>query len=145
MTALTADAARRTRNRGNKDTFSAPVATSSTIYVGSHCVFAANGRVRALQAATVNVYYAGMSETQVTGNAGGTVYATLSSGYEVLCNTGSDLAGEVRQNAALQDDDTVTFLSDAGSAGLQIVVGAITERVSATTAWVALHKFTSET
>lgn len=143
MTALTANATRKTRNLDGKKIGTYTVATSSTIYQGALVAVRADGR--ALPATAANPRrFIGMAEEQATGNAAGTVTIDVSWGYEALYDAAAALtAAFLATNASVSDDNQVTTPADAGTAALQVLVGEVIQ-LEGGDAWVYLRTTTAE-
>ena len=141
MTALAADASRRTRNLQGKSIASYVVATSAEIYVGSLvCVRgSADNRVLAGTIAASRKFV-GMSEERATGNTAGTVRCRVSWGYEALIDASTVVtAGFVGVNVTIGDDNLV---STAGATATDVFVGEVIQLDGGDAdAWVALRQY----
>lgn len=148
MAAITAAVTRRTRNLAGKTRGEYPITTAVTVVVGELVNFVvsatAPARVRAATNAASRVF-AGIVEatstTTGTGNTAGTVTATVAWGHElrVACATALTTA-YVTCNCAISTNNDVTTASAAGTAGVQVIVGEVTEKESANVAWVHLRQ-----
>lgn len=142
--ALSANEVRKRRNTGGLKKGSAAVATSAVVYQGSHLAFVeATGRVKAGDNAA-GLTYVGVcaSAGTKTGDAAGTVVVEYEFGFEQL----EALATAVTKaytgcNLSLTDDDTLSTLSGAGTAGVRCIVGELREFVAANSGWVAIREF----
>lgn len=148
MTAITAAVTRRTRNLAAKSVGDYPITTAVTVVVGELVNFVvsatAPARVRAATAAASRVFAGIVESTSTdagTGNTAGTVTARVAWGHEVriACATALTTA-YVTCNAAIADNNTATTASAAGTAGVQVIIGEVTEKESVNVAWVHLRK-----
>lgn len=141
MAALSADASRKTRNRGNVKFASYAVGTSATVYKGGLCsINTSTGRLVAGTAATGRKFV-GLCTEKKTGNAGGTVYARVEWNIETLVDAATALTkAYIGSNCAISNDNQVTTLSGAGTTAVRVRVGEVVQ-IESGDAWVALRNF----
>lgn len=155
MAAITADKIRPARSLSKKTESTFAITTAQTVYVGA-LVNSVNGtgRVRGAAAAT-GVRFAGVVEAIVndtgaslaaaTGNTAGTVKAIVSFGHEVLCDvlTAGRTFTNVGKNLFIANNNDLTDTTAAGTAGVRVKVGAVSEFVNSakSLAWVSLRVF----
>ncbi len=146
MTAITAAKTRIQRNVEGKCQADLAITTAVQVFPGYLLNYVlTTGRVRAATAATSRKF-AGLCEststTTGTGSTGGTQTAHVVWGIEVKlpCATALSVA-YLGANAAILDNDGVTTASAAGTAGVQVLAGEVTEKASTNFAWVALRRF----
>ena len=144
MTALSAEASRKERNIQGKCVGRYPVGTGNTIYKGSLVVYMeTTGRALAGTAAVTRSFL-GVAEETATGNTGGTVSVDVAWGHEVLIDANAAAtAAYVCANVAVADDNQVTTASDAGTAGVQVLVGEAIQ-IEGGDIWVALRQYTTK-
>lgn len=137
MTALSADAIRKTRNRDGAKYHEYPVATSAVIYVGSLVNINAAGRAVAASDAAARTF-AGLACESATGNAAGTVYCKVEWGVEALIDAAAALtAAYIGTNCAIADDNQVTTNSASSN---NVLVGEFVS-IEGGDAWVALRQY----
>ena len=141
MTALAAAARRRVRNKGIQTDFEPVVGTGATIWAGALVsVDTATGRAVAGSAIAARKFLGLAVETK-TGNTGGTVRVKLISNVEVLLAPAAALTtARIGSNACIDDDNTVTTLTDSGTAAARVRVGRVTE-FEDSLVWVHLNSF----
>lgn len=123
----------------------AAVKTSEVVYQGSLIsVVESSGRVTAT-AKTTGTAFVGVAASTVTGDTAGTKKVDYYFGHVELITAKAALTTTYRMcNVALEDDDTVTTLSDAGTAGVRQIVGTAIDFDSDGNAWVWLGHFSSK-
>jgi hypothetical protein len=149
--ALSADKTRASRGILNKRVETFSIKTSQTLYIGSLAAFTTLGRVQAAAAATglrpagvveAIINESGANISAATGNAGGTVKAQIAWGHEVYVDikTAARTFVNLNKNVFISDDDAVTDTTGAGTAGVRVKIGSLTELNSAKSAgWLAVR------
>ena len=142
MTALTADASRRTRNLQGKQIASYVVATSAVIYVGSLVCVRGSADNRVLVASdTASRKFVGMAEEAATGTTAGTVRCRVSWGYDALIALSTIVtAGFVGVNVTVGDDN---LCSTAGATTNDVFVGEFQQLESSALGWIALRQYSN--
>jgi hypothetical protein len=143
MAALSAAAARLTRNVGGKAFHDYVVATNAVIYAGSLVnVVVGTGRVAAATSAAGRKFV-GLSTENATGNTAGTVTCRVEWGMEALIDCQTALSGAstyIGSNVAIDDDNMVTTMSNVGTAAVRVRCGElISFNAAETSAWVRLR------
>lgn len=112
------------------------VGTGAVIYQGSLvCIKESSGRAQAATAAA-GVTFLGVASETKTGNTAGTVKVNFAYGHEERFPKATALTkAYVGCTVAVSNDDLVTTMSAAGTAGVQVRVGELLE-IDSTFAWV---------
>jgi hypothetical protein len=151
MAAVTADQYSSTRVHNNIDLETHAIATSATVYVGTLANFNTGGRVVTATAAASRRFAgevveiindSGNNITAATGNTAGTVKARIRHGHQMLLNvlTAARTFTNLGKSVYVGDNVSVTDATGAGTAGVRVIVGQLTELVdSKTRAWVKLR------
>lgn len=144
MTALAANAARLAKYETMARKARFPVQTSATIYEGSLVsIIESSGRATPADNVAGEVFV-GVSLEEKTGNTAGTVYVEVMYGHEVAIAAATALTkAYVGCNVAAMDDNLVSTLSAAGTAGVQVRVGELME-LDGTTAWVWIRHYSAK-
>lgn len=130
MTALSADAARDSRNLGFKRSY--PVAASTTFYRGSLVMIDANGYARPAAASSGNLGCVGVATAGlVNSGANGAKYIEVQTGEFKFAATSITQA---RLNTLVYGDDDNTV--DETATTNDPVAGVVTEFLSTTSCWV---------
>lgn len=146
MTALAAGDGKIRNRRGiAKQGTPLAIVTTAVVYQGSLLTqVEASGRLRAAQGSAIGTTFVGVCTIAATktGTTAGLVLASFDYDHEELFATRTAVTKNyIGCNLAIDDDDTLTTMSAAGSAGLRIIVGEMVEWVTANTAWVAVRRF----
>lgn len=137
MAVLTQATARKRRSLHLQEFGSGTVATSTTIYQGALVAYnETTGRITNASAATGLTFKGVAEETK----SGGQTIKFSFGHQEKLIDAAALTAGYTGCNVAVSDNDTVTTLSDAGTAAVRLVVGEMDEH-DGTDAWVWVRKF----
>jgi hypothetical protein len=144
MAALSADASRKTRNRGNVKYHDYVVATGVTIYKGSLCsVNLSTGRLVAASN-TTSRKFVGLATQKVTGTASGGETCRVEWNIEALVNSLTALTtAYIGSNVVASTDNDVTRAS-AYTAAVRVLVGELVSFESGDT-WVALRNYSEAT
>lgn len=152
--AITADKIRKARTLGQKVVEVGTVKTAATVYIGGLVSYQATGRLAAA-ANAANATFAGVVEevinetgsplSAITGNTAGTVKVRYSYGHEVLVTIATVLrtTTSIGKECFAKDNDTVTDTTGAGTAGVRVRVGVLTDTSitsNSTTAYCALRR-----
>src|SRR5262245_55604688 len=151
MAALSADAMRDTRGENSKQSDTFAIKTSATLYIGSHASFTTAGRLQASAAATglrpggivvAIINESGAAITAATGNAGGTIKATIEWGHQALFTilTAARTFANLGKNVFIANDNELTDTTAAGTALVRVKVGKIIAftNTAKSEAWVAI-------
>lgn len=155
MAALSADKIRNRRATNNTRQEAFAVKTSTTVYIGSMAAFTTLGRV-VPAANTANyrpggmivdyVNESGSAISAITGNAGGTVKVIVEWGseFEMDVKTAARTLINIGKTVYALTDNEVTDATAAGTAGVRVAMGSITEFTDMTnkdTAYVAFRVY----
>lgn len=142
MTAITAAAARKTRNRQAVMYADLAVGTGATIVQGSLVNYnLSTGRIVHATAATSRKF-AGLAAETKTGNTGGTVKCRVEWNMEADIAPSTQLTkAYLGSNVAIKDNNTVTTMSNAGTAAVRVRVGYMVELASSSSCWISLRRF----
>lgn len=156
MAALSADKIRDERATQTKKSATFAIKTSATLYVGSLAAFTTAGRVQAA-AAAASIRPAGVIERIIdqtttaggvsagTGNTAGTVKALVSWNHEVLVDikTAARTYANLGKNLFISTDNDVTDTTGAGTAGVRVKIGSLSEitNSSKSEGWLALRVY----
>lgn len=145
MTALSANTARKRKSLQLAEHDSRAAKTSATVYQGSLVsVVESTGRAKAAAAAAGETFL-GVSEHQATGNTSGTTSVRFLYGHAELLAAATALTKSfIGCNVAVSDDNTVTTVAGAGTAGVQVRVGELLDVPSANKAWVWIRHFSQK-
>lgn len=145
MTALSAEAQRKTRSLHLAERGNAAVKTGEIVYKGSLIsVVESTGRVTCT-AKTTGTAFVGVALETKTGNAAGSAKVDYLYGHVELITAKAALTTTYRMcNVALEDDNTVTTLSDAGTAAVRQIVGTAIDFDSSGDAWVWVGHFSQK-
>ena len=159
MAAISADALRDSRNRNSVKQETFPIKTSVTLYIGEAVAFstlnrlttgAAAASLRPAGVVTAFVNESGLPITAGTGNAGGTVKATIEWGCEFLFTilTAAATYVNVGKNVFLANNNEMTDTTAAGTAAVRVKFGSIAGFAltaagapTKTSAWVAVRVY----
>lgn len=143
--ALTESTVRITRGDNLQQRGNAAVKTGVTVYQGSLIsVVESSSRVTTTAGGTGTAFVGRAAET-VTGNTAGSKKVDYYFGHIELITAKAALTTTYRMcNVALEDDDTVTTLSDAGTAGVRQIAGTAVDFDSDGNAYVWLAHFSSK-
>lgn len=143
--AITAAVARRTRNRQAVKYNHYTVGTGATIVQGALVNFNITTERAVHATAAASRKFLGMATETKTGNTAGTVKVRVEWGMEAEIDPATALTGAYTgSNVAIADNDVVTTMSGAGTAGVRVRVGELVEWVSATSCWVSLREYASD-
>lgn len=152
--AITADKIRKTRSEQFKIVEEVAVKTAATVYIGGLVDYQATGRVADSDNATSRTF-AGVVEAvinltgsplaAITGNTAGTVKVRIAHGHEVQVTIATVLrtTASIGKECFAADNDTVTDTTGAGTAGVRVRVGVLTDNSitsSSTVAYCALRR-----
>lgn len=138
MTALSASAIRKTRNRDGAKYAEYVVGTGATIYAGSLCAInTSTGRVVAATDAAARKFV-GLATEAATGDTAGTVRCKIEWGIEALVDANTDLTtAYIGSNCSIADDNQVETASTSSN---DVLVGEVIE-LEGGDAWVALRQY----
>ena len=145
MAALSAETQRKTRSLHLAERGNAAVKTGEIVYKGSLIsVVESTGRVTCT-AKTTGTAFVGVALETATGNTAGTTKVDYLYGHVELITAKAALTTTYRMcNVALEDDNTVTTLSDAGTAAVRQIAGMAVDFDSAGDAWVWIGHFSQK-
>lgn len=145
MAAITAAVPRKTRNRGNVQYADYKVGTGATIVQGALVNYNMTTERAVHATAAASRKFLGLATETKTGNTGGTVLCRVEWNMEAEINPETQLTGAyVGSNVAIEDNNAVTTMSDAGTAGVRVRVGELVEWVSTSSCWVKLRGYASD-
>ena len=142
--ALSAETPRKQRSLHLAERGNGAVKTGEVIYKGALIsVVESTGRLTATAGGT-GTAFVGVAQETATGNTAGTVKADYMFGHQELITAKTALTTTYRMcNVALSDDDSVTTLSAAGTAGVRQIAGTAVDFDSDGNAWVWIGHFSS--
>lgn len=145
MTVLSASGPRKHRSENLSEFGALAVKTGAIIYQGSLVnIVESTGRIKA-GAAVAGETFVGVAEETKTGNTAGTVVCKFRFWHqEKIAKAAALTKAYTGCTVALADDNTVTTMSGAGTAGVQVRVGELMDLDADGSAWIAIRRYSGK-
>jgi hypothetical protein len=141
MTVLSADTARKRRNTHLMRIGEITAADSQTLFQGAILCHSAAAATVTEAADTASFRVAGILEESLTTGSSNTLKARFAWGHEeLMTHDGGITAAMVMKNCTILDDNTASV---AATTTNDVLLGMVTEYVSATQVWVQIGVFST--